>query len=74
MNQAAKMSKMLFDARESIQMFYETVEHRTGQMDYYNRGLVDTIDDYRISHGWNPYGFGGESLWSMWFRRRVDDR
>ena len=58
---AARLSKLLFDARESIEMLAETVEARMGRRDEFNRRLVAEIDEYRAEQGWSPDGFGGES-------------
>jgi hypothetical protein len=58
---AARLSKLLWDARESIEMWADTVEVRTGQPDRFNRDLVARIDAYRAERGWSPDGFGGES-------------
>lgn len=60
MNEAQRLSRMLFHARESIEMFADVVEVRTGRPDTFNRNLRDEIDAYREEHGWSPNGFGGE--------------
>lgn len=56
-----RLSALLFRARESIEMWADVVEARTGQADNYNRQFVRAIDDYRAEHGWSPHGFGGEA-------------
>lgn len=56
----AELSKMLWSARESIAMFADIVEARSGQPDEMNRALVGQIDAYRESRGWNADGFGDE--------------
>lgn len=56
----AQLSRMLFSARESIEMFADLVEAQTGRTDEYNRRLVAEIDEYRYMRGWSLHGFGGE--------------
>jgi hypothetical protein len=60
MSDAARLSRLLFSARESIEMWADVVESRTGKRDEYNRRLVAEIDEYRAEQGWSPHGFGGE--------------
>lgn len=60
-SEAARLSKLLFDARESVEMFADVVEARTGRRDEFNRRLVVDIDAYRAERGWSPNGFGGET-------------
>lgn len=59
--EAQRLSRLLFAARESAEMFADVVESRTGKQDNHNRALVKEIDDYRAEKGWSPHGFGGES-------------
>jgi hypothetical protein len=59
--EAARLSKMLFSARESLEMWADVVERRSGRSDDFTRGLVREIDEYRAERGWSPHGFGGES-------------
>jgi hypothetical protein len=54
------MSRVLFMVRESLDMWRDVVEIRTGQRDDHTRRLVALIDAYRSSRGWSPDGFGGE--------------
>jgi glutamine synthetase len=56
----AELSRLLFEARESVEMWADVVEARTGKADNYTRGLVARIDAYRAERGWSPHGFGGE--------------
>lgn len=56
----AELSKMLFEAREAVEMLADMVEHRTGQPSRHERDLVARIDSYRARRGWSPHGFGGE--------------
>jgi len=60
MTDAPKLSRLLFQAREAIDMFGDIVEARTGKKDNYSRALRDEIDLYREEQGWSPHGFGGE--------------
>src|SRR5215217_4365004 len=57
---AQQLSRLLFHARESIDMFGDIVETRTGKQDNFSRTLRDEIDLYREERGWSPNGFGGE--------------
>jgi hypothetical protein len=61
MDDAARLSKLLFSARESLSMWADVVESRSGRPDQYTRRLVAEIDAYRAEQGWNPDGFGGET-------------
>lgn len=58
---SAATSKIFFMIRESLDMWREVVELRAGQHDEHNRRLVALVDAYRLSRGWSPHGFGGES-------------
>jgi transcriptional regulator with XRE-family HTH domain len=58
---AVRLSRLLFEARESLQMWADSVESRSGQPDHYTRALVRQIDEFRAERGWSPQGFGGES-------------
>lgn len=59
--EAARLSRILFDARERIDMSVDIVEARTGVRDEQGRRLRDEIDAYRAERGWSPHGFGGEA-------------
>lgn len=61
MSEAARLSRLLFEARELIDMFGDVVEGRTGKDDTWSRRVRDEIDAYRAERGWSPHGFGGES-------------
>lgn len=61
MNENTRLSAMLFDAREQIEMWADVVESRTGQPAEHARRLVAEIDGYRAERGWSPNGFGGEA-------------
>ena len=58
---AKELSKLLFEARESLTMWADVVESQSGVPDTYTRGLVDQIDVYRSRFGWNPDGYGHET-------------
>jgi hypothetical protein len=61
MTDAARLSRLLFDAREAAEMLAEIVETRSGRTDTHHRRLVVAIDTYRAEQGWSPHGFGGEA-------------
>jgi len=58
---AVQLSKLLFEARELIDMLGDIVEGRTGQTDTWSHRVRDEIDEFRQSQGWAPDGFGGET-------------
>ena len=60
MSDDARLSKMLFEARELISMFNDMVERRAGREDTWSRRVRDQIDAYRAERGWSPHGFGDE--------------
>jgi hypothetical protein len=60
MSEDAMMSRMLFEAREHLEMWFDVVKARTGREDTHLKGLIDRIDTYRREQGWSPHGFGGE--------------
>lgn len=60
MSENARLSKMLYESREAIEMFSDMVEIRLGERDKYLDGIVRNIDEFREEKGWNPSGFGGE--------------
>lgn len=57
----AELSKLLFMAREQIDMWADVVAARTGQRPEYIDSVRDCIDAYREERGWSQHGFGGES-------------
>lgn len=61
---AARLSRLLFLARESVEMLADTVEARVHRVDRHNRRLVAEIDAFRREQGWGPrdgfVGFGDE--------------
>jgi hypothetical protein len=61
MSNQASLSRMLFEARERIEMAADVVESQMGKADHHGRKLVAEIDAYRAEQGWSPYGFGGET-------------
>ena len=58
----ARLSRILFEARELIDMFGDLVERAPygPAQDAYVRRVRDEIDAYRAERGWSPGGFGGE--------------
>lgn len=60
LTEAARLSKMLYEAREQIDMWADVVEIKTHREATAARRLVREIDTYRAEHGWNRYGYGGE--------------
>lgn len=60
MSDPARLSRILFEARERIDMAVDMVESRTGRVDAHGRNLRDEIDAYRREQGWSPHGFGDE--------------
>lgn len=58
---SAELSRLLFEARESIDMWADVIESRAGQPAAHERALVARLDEYRARQGWSPHGFGGES-------------
>lgn len=55
------LSRILFEARERVEMSADVVERQSGREDGWGRRLVAEIDDYRERRGWPPDGFGGEA-------------
>jgi hypothetical protein len=60
-SEAARLSKMLFAAREEIAMWADVVEARSDQDATHTRAVLAEIDAYRAERGWSPHGFGGEA-------------
>lgn len=58
---AARLSKLLWEARELIDMFADTIEAQIWQRADQPRRAVAEIDAYRAERGWSPNGFGGET-------------
>lgn len=61
MSEQAELSKLLFEARDSIEGLADVVECQTGRAARYERKLVERIDAFRAKRGWSPDGFGGET-------------
>lgn len=55
-----RLSRILFLAREEIEMWADVVESRTGAPANVPRSIVREIDAYREEQGWNLHGFGDE--------------
>jgi len=61
MSESARLSKLLFDSRDVVEMYADVVQARMTGVDPENlRRLVADIDAYRAERGWSPNGFGGE--------------
>jgi hypothetical protein len=58
--EAARLSRLLWDAREIAAMYGDVVASRTGQRAQYVDRVRDEIDAYRAAQGWSRVGFGGE--------------
>ena len=58
--EAARLSALLWEARESLEMWADVVEECAGHTDKYARGLIQRIDEYRQEQGWSAHGYGGE--------------
>jgi len=58
---AARVSKMLWDAREIVSMYRDIAELGSGQEDAYSRCVLAELDAFRAEQGWSESGFGGES-------------
>lgn len=56
----AELSRLLFAAREEIEMWADVVEARTGKQATHTREVLAQLDTYRAERGWSPDGFGGE--------------
>lgn len=57
----AELSKLLFRARESVDMLADIIEAQLMKPATRERMLVADIDQYRNDRGWSPHGFGGEN-------------
>lgn len=55
----AELSKLLYLAREAVDMWADFLESRVGHAPQM-RQLVADLDLYRAERGWSPHGFGGE--------------
>ena len=61
MTDPAQLSRLLFEAREVVEMFADVTHSTSGREDTWLRRLVADIDAYRAEQGWSPDGFGGET-------------
>lgn len=61
MNDAARLSRLLFEARELIDMYHEVIKGQTGIDDAWTARIGGEIDEYRRERGWSLNGFGGET-------------
>jgi hypothetical protein len=60
MSGEARLSKLLFEARELVDMWRTHVWATTGKADEWSSRVRDEIDAYRAEQGWSRHGFGGE--------------
>lgn len=58
--EARRLSKMMWSAREGLEMLADIVENRTGQHAFATRRDLAEIDSFRAKLGWSPHGFGDE--------------
>lgn len=58
--EAARLSKMLWDAREQLDMWSDVVAKTVGKRPEGIDRLRHEIDQYRKEKGWSSNGFGGE--------------
>jgi hypothetical protein len=56
----ARLSRLLFYAREEIEMWADVVERRTGRTAAAQRRVIRELDEFRTEKGWHRNGFGGE--------------
>lgn len=57
----ARLSRLLWDAREQVDMWADSVERRSHPgAGHAPRRVRDELDAYRAHRGWSPDGFGGE--------------
>ena len=57
----ARLSRLLFEAREIVAMMGAHIERRAGRPDGWSRRVCAEIDAYRAERGWSPDGYGGET-------------
>ena len=57
---ARLLSRLLFEARELIDMYADVVSRSSGTPDAWSTRVRDEIDAYRANRGWNPNGYGRE--------------
>ena len=61
-DEAEALSRILWNARENIEMYADLIEGRHGKAAGVPlRDDIKEIDDYRASRGWSPNGYGGET-------------
>jgi GntR family transcriptional regulator len=52
------VSRLLFEARELVEMFADVIKGGTGKDDVWCRRIVTEIDLFRARQGWSPDGYG----------------
>ena len=57
---AERLSRLLWEARELVEMFGDVVASRTGSRSDWAIRVREEIDAYRAEQGWPPHGFGHE--------------
>lgn len=63
MDDAQRLSRLLFEARELVDMLSDLIGRATptaGANDWAQR-VRDEIDEYRAERGWSAHGYGGEA-------------
>jgi len=60
MSDERRLSKLLFEAREQLDMFADIMQSQIGQA-LGPRRVRDEIDAYRNERGWSPHGYGREN-------------
>jgi hypothetical protein len=61
MTDSARLSKLLWEAREICEKYYHTTLGLHVKRDDSVLRVYSDIDDYRAERGWSPNGFGGET-------------
>lgn len=60
-DEARELSRLLWDARELIDMFGDITAAKIGERDPGVDDTRDKIDAFRARYGWDAGGFGSES-------------
>lgn len=61
MNEAQRLSRLLWDAREQLEMHADMMVARYGEASAsFTRQILLEVDAYRAEQGWSPNGFGHE--------------
>jgi hypothetical protein len=54
-----RLSKLLFEARELLSMYADHLDANHVPSTW-PREVISGLDEYRVSRGWDPHGFGRE--------------